>query len=145
MSVGLQIVLLQRDGKACTHQVAWPLGKSGSTDPPLHSKRDAHEFPFSIDPFQSVAIDALEAGDSVLVAAHTSAGKTVVAQYAIAMALRNKSRVRVCFGERNGNAHKVVTSACNTRVCDRLNAHVGRWPAVMNQIAKCSIPLIFLM
>jgi hypothetical protein len=76
--------------------VAWPLGQSGSTAPPAHSKRDAHDFQFSIDPFQSVAIDALETGDSVLVAAHTSAGKTVVAQYAIAMALRNKSRVRSC-------------------------------------------------
>lgn len=35
----------------------------------------------------------LEAGHSVLVAAHTSAGKTVVAEYAIAMALRDNQRV----------------------------------------------------
>ena len=33
------------------------------------------------------------AGHSVLVAAHTSAGKTVVAEYAFAMALRDKTRV----------------------------------------------------
>lgn len=31
--------------------------------------------------------------DNVLVAAHTSAGKTVVAEYAIAMSLRDKQRV----------------------------------------------------
>jgi ATP-dependent RNA helicase DOB1 len=48
----------------------------------------AREFPFAIDPFQHAAINCLEAGHSVLVAAHTSAGKTVVAEYAFAMALR---------------------------------------------------------
>ena len=32
-------------------------------------------------------------GESVLVSAHTSAGKTVVAEYAIAMALRDSQRV----------------------------------------------------
>ena len=86
--------VLQREGKACTHQVAWPTGSTGSCEPPPAAKQHAHTFPFLIDPFQSVAINALEAGDSVLVAAHTSAGKTAVAQYAIAMALRDKSRVR---------------------------------------------------
>ena len=35
----------------------------------------------------------LERNESVLVAAHTSAGKTVVAEYAIAMAFRDKQRV----------------------------------------------------
>ena len=35
----------------------------------------------------------MEAGDSVLVAAHTSAGKTVVAQYAFAMGIRDNARV----------------------------------------------------
>ena len=38
-------------------------------------------------------MNALEAGHSVLVAAHTSAGKTVVAQYAFAMGLRDNARV----------------------------------------------------
>ena len=43
----------------------------------------------------------MEAGESVMVSAHTSAGKTVVAEYAIAMALRdgqgaaNKQGLRV--------------------------------------------------
>lgn len=34
-----------------------------------------------------------ERGESVLVSAHTSAGKTAVAEYAIARALKNKQRV----------------------------------------------------
>ena len=42
---------------------------------------------FEADPFQLVAIDALDAGRSVLVAAPTGSGKTVVAEYAIARAL----------------------------------------------------------
>eukprot|EP00954_Amorphochlora_amoebiformis_P010463 817855-Amorphochlora_amoeboformis.AAC.1 len=35
----------------------------------------------------------LQKGENVFVAAHTSAGKTVVAEYAIAMALREHARV----------------------------------------------------
>ena len=36
------------------------------------------------------AVKTLEKNESVLVAAHTSAGKTAVAEYAIAMAARDK-------------------------------------------------------
>lgn len=50
-------------------------------------------FPYPLDVFQQTSIDHLEAGDSVLVSAHTSAGKTTVAQYAIAKALKEKKRV----------------------------------------------------
>ncbi|KAG8347272.1 DEAD DEAH box helicase Type III restriction enzyme res subunit Helicase conserved C terminal domain [Trypanosoma vivax] len=50
-------------------------------------------FPYELDAFQKDSIDALEDGDSVLVSAHTSAGKTTVALYAIAKALREKKRV----------------------------------------------------
>lgn len=53
----------------------------------------AQEYAFKLDPFQRQAIACLEHGDSVLVSAHTSAGKTVVAEYAIAMALRDHQRV----------------------------------------------------
>lgn len=42
---------------------------------------------FPADPFQLLAIDALDAGRSVLVAAPTGSGKTVVAEYAIAKAI----------------------------------------------------------
>ena len=53
----------------------------------------AHSFPFELDTFQKEAVYHLEQGDSVFVAAHTSAGKTVVAEYAIAQCLQNKQRV----------------------------------------------------
>ena len=50
-------------------------------------------YPFTLDPFQKLATYSIERGESVLVSAHTSAGKTVVAEFAIATALRGKQRV----------------------------------------------------
>jgi ATP-dependent RNA helicase HelY len=44
---------------------------------------------FELDPFQRRAIDALDVGQSVLVAAPTGSGKTVVAEYAVNLALAN--------------------------------------------------------
>jgi ATP-dependent RNA helicase HelY len=44
-------------------------------------------YPFELDEFQRAAIDAIDAGSSVLVAAPTGSGKTVVAEYAVAKAL----------------------------------------------------------
>jgi antiviral helicase SKI2 len=52
----------------------------------------AHTFPFELDNFQKEAVYHLEQGDSVFVAAHTSAGKTVVAEYAIALAMKHMTR-----------------------------------------------------
>ena len=44
-------------------------------------------------PFQAQAVEYIDQDESVLVAAHTSAGKTAVAEYAIAKALNNGQRV----------------------------------------------------
>jgi ATP-dependent RNA helicase HelY len=44
-------------------------------------------YPFELDAFQRRAAEALDAGESVLVAAPTGAGKTVVAEHAVARAL----------------------------------------------------------
>ncbi|KAG9453871.1 hypothetical protein H6P81_006775 [Aristolochia fimbriata] len=52
----------------------------------------ALEFPFELDAFQKEAIYYLEQGESVFVAAHTSAGKTVVAEYAFALATKHCTR-----------------------------------------------------
>jgi len=48
---------------------------------------------FGLDPFQRDAFDALDAGRSVLVAAPTGSGKTLVAEYAIARALATGRKV----------------------------------------------------
>ncbi|KAF9116492.1 hypothetical protein BGX27_002164 [Mortierella sp. AM989] len=52
----------------------------------------AHPFPFELDTFQKRAVYHLEKGECVFVAAHTSAGKTVVAEYAIALAAKHMTK-----------------------------------------------------
>src|SRR6476469_7245638 len=54
----------------------------------------AGQFDFSLDPFQVAACEALEDGHGVLVAAPTGAGKTVVGEFAVHLALRSGSK---CF------------------------------------------------
>ena len=56
--------------------------------------RFAARYPFALDSFQLRAIEALHAGESVLVAAPTGSGKTVVAEYAVERALARDGR---CF------------------------------------------------
>lgn len=53
----------------------------------------AHKYPFELDTFQKQAVVCLENHQSVFVAAHTSAGKTVVAEYAIALSKKHMTRV----------------------------------------------------
>ena len=60
---------------------------------PKKSDKPAKEYSFTLDPFQAQAVGYIENEESVLVAAHTSAGKTAVAEYAIAKALNNGQRV----------------------------------------------------
>ena len=50
-------------------------------------------FPFELDEFQKRSILHLEKHENVLVCAHTSSGKTVVAEYGIALGKRNSKRV----------------------------------------------------
>lgn len=55
-------------------------------DPPI-------KYSFELDCFQKIACACVHNNQSVLVSAHTSAGKTVIAKYAIATALKNDSRI----------------------------------------------------
>ena len=90
-----------KDARAseCTHEVALPPGMEPLQpgDPmrelPVQDRFAALEFPFALDPFQKAALACVERGESVLVSAHTSAGKTVVAQYAVALSLKRGQRV----------------------------------------------------
>ncbi|KAH1006374.1 hypothetical protein HUJ05_007115 [Dendroctonus ponderosae] len=52
----------------------------------------AKKFPFELDNFQKLAIMQLEQHNHVFVAAHTSAGKTVVAEYAISLSQKHMTR-----------------------------------------------------
>ena len=52
----------------------------------------AQIYPFELDDFQKRSIVHLERGESVFVCAHTSAGKTVVAEYAISLCLSHMTK-----------------------------------------------------
>ncbi len=54
--------------------------------------RFASTLPFSLDPFQRQAMEALAEGRSVLVAAPTGTGKTVIAEFAVHLALSRGMR-----------------------------------------------------
>ncbi|HMC36932.1 MAG TPA: DEAD/DEAH box helicase, partial [Actinomycetota bacterium] len=54
--------------------------------------RFAERYPFPLDDFQVRAIEALDAGESVLVAAPTGSGKTVVAEFGIQRALSRRRK-----------------------------------------------------
>ncbi|KAL0279617.1 UNVERIFIED_CONTAM: hypothetical protein PYX00_001132 [Menopon gallinae] len=77
---------------ACTHEVALPPDQEYQSLVKPTGK-PAREYKFVLDPFQEEAILCIENNQSVLVSAHTSAGKTVVAEYSIAKSLLDKQRV----------------------------------------------------
>ncbi|XP_043712800.1 DExH-box ATP-dependent RNA helicase DExH10 isoform X2 [Telopea speciosissima] len=95
-------VLKRRNlARTCVHEVAVPTGYTSTKDEavhgilsnPIYNGAMAKTYPFNLDPFQQISVACLERNESVLVSAHTSAGKTAVAEYAIAMAFRDKQRV----------------------------------------------------
>mmetsp|Transcript_25409 Transcript_25409/g.101262 ORF Transcript_25409/g.101262 Transcript_25409/m.101262 type:complete len:1067 (+) Transcript_25409:420-3620(+) len=81
-------------GVRATHLSAIPLTRkpSGHAKEPA-PRHPAKQYPFVLDPFQAMGINFIERDESVLVSAHTSAGKTVVAEYAIAKSFRDSQRV----------------------------------------------------
>jgi ATP-dependent RNA helicase DOB1 len=96
-AAGLQA---QQDGKAVvlSHQVRHQVSLPPDYDyVPISEHKapaePARVWPFTLDPFQQVSIASIQRNESVLVSAHTSAGKTVVAEYAIAQCLKNNQRV----------------------------------------------------
>lgn len=52
-------------------------------------KKMEKTYKFTLDKFQEKAVECIQKNESVLVAAHTSAGKTAIAEYAIAKSLNN--------------------------------------------------------
>lgn len=74
------------------HETVIPFGTEYATmnrEPECTAK----QYKFELDFFQKLSICAIERDESVMVSAHTSCGKTVVAEYAIAQSIRNNQRV----------------------------------------------------
>eukprot|EP01135_Chromosphaera_perkinsii_P004186 Nk52_evm5s271 gene=Nk52_evmTU5s271 len=93
MAASSQIIRMEQKGN-CSHDIAIP---EGYNYVPLHKdappENPAKTYPFTLDTFQAESVKCLERCESVLVSAHTSAGKTVVAEYAVALALKKKQRI----------------------------------------------------
>lgn len=87
--------------KNCIHECAFAPGVDGEElDKAVAALREYQlpetlekDYKFTLDPFQRQSIACIERNESVLVSAHTSAGKTAIAEYAIAKSLNHKQRV----------------------------------------------------
>nr|CAH8870136.1 unnamed protein product [Trichobilharzia regenti] len=78
-------------GYGCIHEVVYPAGRLLKNIQRV--EMPAKHYSFTLDPFQQRAILCIENEQSVMVSAHTSAGKTAVAEYAVAKSLIQKQRV----------------------------------------------------
>ena len=101
-----------------------PISEHKRNDPP------AREYKFTLDPFQYVSTSCIERNESVLVSAHTSAGKTVVAEFAIATCLKEGRRV-------------VYTSPIKVRCCSWTVLILGlvepKVSRVLRDIRRCGV------
>ncbi|KAI9597618.1 antiviral helicase [Syncephalis fuscata] len=141
---------LQTDGQEkiqlrhqARHQVAFPPGYDyipiNEHIPPA---QPARTYPFTLDPFQDLAIRCIQRNESVLVSAHTSAGKTVVAEYAIATSLRDKQRViytsPIKFGDvglMTGDVTINPSASCLVMTTEILRSMLYRGSEVMREVA----------
>ncbi|ETO18511.1 hypothetical protein RFI_18754, partial [Reticulomyxa filosa] len=91
------------DVTGCVHKIAYPPTRDEEELSRLQTRTamelskkvsiPARTFKYELDVFQSQSVACIEGSHNVLVAAHTSAGKTTVAEYAIAKALKDNQRV----------------------------------------------------
>ena len=95
--VGVRITSAQKEsnnGKNMTTFSVYPDDyEAPAPDAGSAGKPPAKTYAFPLDGFQAKAIECIDRDESVLVSAHTSAGKTVCAEYAIAKSLRDGQRV----------------------------------------------------
>lgn len=137
------------------HQVALPPNYDYVPISQHQSTNPARTYPFTLDPFQSVSIASIERNESVLVSAHTSAGKTVVAEYAIAQSLRDKQRViytspikalsnqkyrelQACFGDvglMTGDITINPEASCLVMTTEILRSMLYRGSEIMREVA----------
>lgn len=81
------------EGSGCTHVVAIPKGSYYIPLQPI--EKPVKSYNFTLDLFQERAVTCVDNYQSVLVSAHTSAGKTVVAEYVYVENVQAKSTVSV--------------------------------------------------
>ncbi|KAK2195580.1 bifunctional ATP-dependent RNA helicase Ski2-like/ATP-dependent RNA helicase Ski2 [Babesia duncani] len=89
LAISIQLEELY-SGHNCRHQRWCPTDYKTESRIP---QEPAKTYKFELDEFQKRSVECLENNESVLVCAHTSAGKTAIAEYAIAMGLRDKGNI----------------------------------------------------
>lgn len=118
------------------HEVAipdlYPYVPLGEHIPP---KEAARTYSFTLDPFQQLSVACIERNESVLVSAHTSAGKTVVAEYAIAKALKDRQRVIYT------SPIKALSNQKYREMCEIFDGDVGLMTGdvTINSTASCLV------
>ena len=75
-------VVTRTEKPNCIHEFIAPKGYERPDF--KRPQKMAKDYKFKLDTFQDKAVECIMRNESVLVAAHTSAGKTAVAEYAIA-------------------------------------------------------------
>lgn len=108
------------DGCSCSHSVSLPANYNDKTPQFRATEFDypskpPKTYPFELDSFQVESIKCLERREHVLVAAHTSAGKTAIAEYAVAMALKQGERIIY-----TGGCKQCCVKKKNLYVCETL-------------------------
>ncbi|KAH8050448.1 RNA helicase [Aureococcus anophagefferens] len=94
--VGVRVTSAQKEssnGKNMTTFSVYPEDYEAPRRRGAAAKPPAKTYAFPLDGFQAKAVECIDRDESVLVSAHTSAGKTVCAEYAIAKSLRDGQRV----------------------------------------------------
>ncbi|KAF7115617.1 hypothetical protein RHSIM_RhsimUnG0051300 [Rhododendron simsii] len=134
--------------RTCVHEVAVPSGYTptldetihGTLSNPVYNGKMAKTYPFNLDPFQQVSVACLERNESVLVSAHTSAGKTAVAEYAIAMALSNQKYRELSqefsdVGLMTGDVTLSPNASCLIMTTEILRGMLYRGSEVLKEVA----------
>src|SRR5437867_12781373 len=75
------------DGAVVKEVEGVPMAPSGVSDLSVAASFAA-QYPFPLDPFQVEALEALARGESVLVAAPTGSGKTLIGEFAVWLAMQ---------------------------------------------------------
>jgi hypothetical protein len=95
--VSNEALALMKSSKKSHHNLQANVSWAVTSLLPLHDfhalvPNPAITYPFELDDFQKQAVARLERGECIFVAAHTSAGKTVCAEYAIALSRKHCTR-----------------------------------------------------
>ncbi|KAI2660021.1 Exosome RNA helicase MTR4 [Labeo rohita] len=123
--------------EGCTHEVVLPADEEYTPLKPRVGKA-AKEYPFILDPFQREAILCIDNNQSVLVSAHTSAGKTVCADPIKALSNQKYREMYEEFqdvGLMTGDVTINPTASCLVMTTEILRSMLYRGSEVMREVA----------